>query len=165
MRSRRSRRIVYHDSPQNVHELGRAFIAVPCCVVRGMTELENELILRAIELLQKLVPDGTPRPQRPASRPCPVLDFARRYLMRDPADEMTTAELWQFYEELASVGEVEVLGRRAFERALPGAMEETFQGIRLGKDGYKRSRAAVKWRGISERERLCKPMESPGPPV
>ena len=92
-----------------------------------MTDSEIDLLLRAVDLLQKLVPDGESRPQRPASRPCPVLDFARRYLVRDPADDMTTVELWQFYKEVASAREVEALGRRAFERASPGAMGEAFQ--------------------------------------
>jgi hypothetical protein len=91
-----------------------------------MTKSEIDLIRRALEVLRRLVPDSEPRAGDPVQRRCPVAAFAKTYLTLDPACDISTAELWRFYKEIAAAGELEPLTQRAFERALPGAMAATF---------------------------------------
>jgi len=47
-----------------------------------MTRSEIDLIRHALEILHKLVPDDEPRAVYPAPRRCPVILFARHYLVR-----------------------------------------------------------------------------------
>ena len=94
-----------------------------------MTESEIDLIRRAIEILSRLVPPDERHAGGPAPRRCPVTQFATHYLIRDPGQDMTTAELWRFYAEVAAAGESEPLTRQEFLRALPGAMAAAY-GLR-----------------------------------
>jgi hypothetical protein len=91
-----------------------------------MTTSEIDLIRSALQLLHKLVPDDEPRACDSTPRPCPVVRFAKRYLMRQPGEDMTSAELWTFYAEVAAAGESEPLTKQEFLRALPGAMAAAF---------------------------------------
>jgi len=91
-----------------------------------MTRSELDLIRRALQLLHKIVPDDEIYELHPVRRQCPVISFARRYLMRQPGADMTTAELWKFYAEVAAAGESEPLTKQEFLRALPGAMAAAF---------------------------------------
>jgi len=94
-----------------------------------MTKSEIDLIRRALQLLHKLVPDDEPRAYNLTPRRCPVVAFVKRFLQRQPGADMTTAELWRFYAEVAAAGESEPLTRQEFLRALPGAMAAAF-GLR-----------------------------------
>ena len=91
-----------------------------------MTESEKESIHRAIEVLQTVASGAAPRPEDSSTRPCPVVRFARQYLMRDPGADITVDDLWSFYHEVAVAGEAELMTRRQFYRILPRAMEEAF---------------------------------------
>ena len=91
-----------------------------------MTKSEIDQIKRAIALLRKLAPDDEPHAVDLAPRRCPVTKFAQRYLIRDPATAMTSAELWQFFCEVTAAGELEPLSKSEFLRRLPGAMAATF---------------------------------------
>lgn len=91
-----------------------------------MTRNEIDLIRRALTLLHKLIPDDEPREVNPVTRRCPVVLFAKRFLARDPASDLTSQELWQFYAEVAAAGELEPLTKQEFLRALPGAMAAAF---------------------------------------
>jgi hypothetical protein len=91
-----------------------------------VTRSEIDLIHRALQALHKLVPDRETRGRDPTLRPCPVFAFAKHYLVRQPGVDMSTAELWTFYQEVAATGEVEALSRQEFLRALPGAMAMLF---------------------------------------
>ncbi len=91
-----------------------------------MTSEESVLIHQALEVLNRLVRDGEPWTSRPTPRPQPVEIFARNYLSPDPADDLTTAELWQFYREIVAAGELEPLTKQAFLRALPDVMAMVF---------------------------------------
>ena len=88
-----------------------------------------DLIRRVLKLLHTLVPDDKPRTCDLAPPPCPVIRFSKRYLMRQPGADMTTAELWIFYAEVAAAGESVPLTMQEFLRALPGAMAAVF-GLR-----------------------------------
>jgi hypothetical protein len=94
-----------------------------------MTRSELDLIRRALQLLHKIVPDDEIYEVHPVRRQCPVISFARRYLLRQPGADMATAELWKFYAEVAAAGESEPLTKQEFLRALPGAMAAVF-GLR-----------------------------------
>ena len=94
-----------------------------------MTTSEIDLIRSALQLLHKLVPDDEPRAYDLTPRRCPVIAFVQRYLMRQPGADMTSAELWKFYAEVAAAGESEPLTKQEFLRALPGAMAAAF-GLR-----------------------------------
>lgn len=91
-----------------------------------MTRSELDSIKHALGLLHRLVPDDEPRAVDISPRPCPVILFTKRYLTRQPGADMTCAELWQFYSEVAASGEVEPLTKQEFLRALPGAMAAVF---------------------------------------
>ena len=58
-----------------------------------MTRSEIELIRQALQVLHKLVPDDEPRASDPRPRPCPIITFAQRYLVRQPGTDMSSAEL------------------------------------------------------------------------
>lgn len=131
-------------------------------VVTGMSESEVELIRRAIDLLVRVLPDGAQRPQRPASRPCPVLDFAKRYLMRDPASDVTTRELWVFFSEVVAAGELEPLGQRTFQRALPSIIEGLF-GARKSHCIQRGDQALRGFKGVGIREAACPATPDAGP--
>jgi hypothetical protein len=119
-----------------------------------MNNSEIELIGRAIALLQELMPDGMQRPGRPASRPCPVLDFARRYLMHDAGGDVTSDELWQFYKEVAAAREVEPLTQRSFQQALPAAMEAIYGTKKC--HSIRRAGGTVRgFKSVSIREEAC----------
>jgi hypothetical protein len=64
--------------------------------------------------------------------------------MRDPARDITCAELWRFYKEIAAAGELESLSKSQFLRALPAAMEGAF-GV---KKSHSVQRGAAKLRGF-----------------
>ncbi len=104
-----------------------------------MTRSEIELIQQALHALHKLVPEDEPRASDPRPRPCPIITFAQRYLVRQPGTDMSSAQLWTFYEEVAAAGEVEPLTKQEFLRALPGAMAGVF-GVRnchtIKRDGH-----------------------------
>ena len=70
-----------------------------------MTRSEINLIRRALALLHKLVPDDEPRASGPKPQPCPVIQFAKRSLVRQPGADMSSADLWTFYKEIAGAGE------------------------------------------------------------
>jgi hypothetical protein len=119
-----------------------------------MTSKETDLIRRAIELLHQLVPTEEPNGSDAPPRRCPALLFAQRYLERQTASDVTSAELWQFYREVAASGELEPLTKPAFQRALPGAMEAAF-GVKKC-HAIKRGRQTVRgFRGVGVREEAC----------
>ena len=109
-----------------------------------MTAQEIDLIRRALELLHRLVPPDERHGGGPATRPCPVTQFAAQYLMRDPGRDVTCAELWRFYREIAAAGELEPLSKSQFLRALPAAMDGAFGA----KKSHSVERGAVKLRGF-----------------
>jgi hypothetical protein len=91
-----------------------------------MTAQEIDLIRQALALLHRLVPPDELHAGGPALRRCPVIQFATQYLMRDPGRDATSAELWRFYMEIVTAGELEPLTKQEFLRKLPGALEATF---------------------------------------
>src|SRR6266576_6066665 len=98
-----------------------------------MTRSELDLICRAIHLLRRVVPDdGEPHAVDAPSR-CPVMAFAKRYLVRDPNSEVTSVELWQFFSEAAASAELEPRSKSEFLRCLPNVLEMAF-GVRKSHD-------------------------------
>lgn len=91
-----------------------------------MTKTEIDQIKRALDLLRRVVPDDGEPLAVDSPRRCPVAMFTRRFLARDPASDVTSAELWTFFAEVAAAGELEPLSRSGFLRRLPGAMAATF---------------------------------------
>jgi hypothetical protein len=91
-----------------------------------VSRTEIDLIRRALDLLHRLVPDDEPRPITTIPQRGPVSVFAKRYLTRDPASDLTCAELWQFFGEVSASGEVGPLSKSEFLRRLPTALEEIF---------------------------------------
>ena len=116
-----------------------------------MTNQEIQIIKQALAILHRLVPDDEPRDVDLTPRRCPVQAFAKRYLARDPGSDMSCAELWQFYAEVAAAGEAEKLKQAEFYRALPAAMASVF-GVRkshaINRDGTN----VRGFRGIAVRE-------------
>ncbi len=121
-----------------------------------MTRSEIDLIRSAIKLLHRLAPDDELRACDLTPRRCPVLTFAKRYIIRDPASDLTSQELWQFFGEVSAAGELEPLSRAEFLRRLPAVMEMVF-GVRKS-HGIQRSDGRVRgFRGITVREHVIPP--------
>ena len=91
-----------------------------------MTSQESELIRSALALLHRLVPPGEPHASDATPRRCPVNLFVKKYLVRDPASDLTTVELWRFFSEISTSGELEPRPKAEFLRCLPGAMQSVF---------------------------------------
>jgi hypothetical protein len=94
-----------------------------------MTRTEIDLIRRAIELLNRLVPDEQGRVDGFAPRRCPVMRFAQEYLAPDPAAVVSCGVLWRYFREIADAGELPSMPKAAFLRRLPAVMEAVF-GVR-----------------------------------
>ena len=116
-----------------------------------MTSQDRYLIRRALELLHRLVPDDEPHVCDYAPRPCPVGLFSKRYLKSDLAQDVTTAELWQFYSEIATAGELPVIKKTVFLRALTDAIEATL-GMKKCHTIERAGRKVRGFRGIDMRE-------------
>jgi hypothetical protein len=113
-----------------------------------MTTSEIEVIRRTLELLHKLLPEGEPRAGGVTLQRCPVTQFAQQYLGREPGSCMTSAELWQFYSEVAASGELEPLSKSEFLRRLPGVMEAVF-GVRKSHNVMRAGRRLRGFRSVT----------------
>ena len=91
-----------------------------------MEKNEYDLIQEALRLLHRLVPDDKTYAVDAAPKRCPVLEYAQHFLRADPASDLTTLELWWFYEEVVTAGKIQPISKTQFLRRLPGAMEMTF---------------------------------------
>ena len=91
-----------------------------------MNEAEIDLVRRALELLNRLVPDVQGRAGDPTPRRCAVTDFAKSYLISDPAADVSCGELWTFFREIADAGGLPPVRKAAFLRQLPAAMATIF---------------------------------------
>jgi hypothetical protein len=91
-----------------------------------MTAEELDLIRQAVDLLHRLVAPGGNGIPKPVTHQSPVIRFVERYIRRDAQDDLTCAELWRFYSEIAVVDELEAVSRSEFFRLLPATMEKTF---------------------------------------
>jgi hypothetical protein len=91
-----------------------------------MTTQQTDLVRRALSLLNGLVPSGEPCACDGRPRRCPATQFAARYLIREAAGDMTSQELWRFFVEVTTSGELEPLSKAEFLRRLPAAMESVF---------------------------------------
>jgi hypothetical protein len=98
------------------------------------------LIKRALELLHRLIPPDKGSSHNPATPQNPVSRFCERYLKREPGQDLTCAELWQFYREVVAAGELEPVSKSEFFRALPVAMATMF-GLKkchgIERDGFR----------------------------
>lgn len=105
-----------------------------------MTRTQTELLRRALELLHRLVPDDAEPCAVDAPRRCPVAKFAKKFLIRDPANDQTSQELWQYFCEISASGELERLSKAEFLRRLPTVLETIF-GVRkahnVERDGHR----------------------------
>jgi hypothetical protein len=119
-----------------------------------MTRTELDLVRRALHLLHKLVPDDEPRACDLTPQRCPVVLFAKRYLVRQPGANMTSDELWRFYAEVVNAGELEPLTRQEFLRALPGAMAAAF-GLRKCHTVQRDGQILRGFKSVTIREEPC----------
>lgn len=115
-----------------------------------VTDSQAALLRDAIDILLRVLPDVTQPPSRPAPRSCPVAEFAKSFLTADVADDMSTEELWRFYQEIAAVGDLEQISRRTFERALPSAIAAAF-GVKKCHSIQRDGRAVRGFRGVTVR--------------
>ena len=125
--------------------------------VRRMLKSEIDLIRRAVELLRRVVPDdGEPCAVDPAPRRCPVNSFAKHYLHRDPASDLSSLELWEFYAEVAASGELERLSKAEFLRRIPGVMQASF-GVNKCHNIQRDGRAVRGFKSVGIRENIDPP--------
>ncbi len=123
-----------------------------------MTKTEIDIIKRALGLLHKLVPDDEIRAVDLRTRRCPVLTFAKRFLMDDPDSDLTSGELWTFFGEVAASGEVPPLSKSEFLRRLPGAMAAVF-GLRKAHDIERNGQRVRGFRRVGFRPDTSQPMD------
>lgn len=119
-------------------------------VVKIVTRSEIELIRRALDLLHKLVPDDEIRAVDLTPRRCPVLTFAKRYLIHDPVSDLTSQELWKFFAEVAATAELNAVTKSEFLRRLPGAMAAVFS-VRKSHDIEREGQRVRGFRGVGLR--------------
>ena len=115
-----------------------------------MTTTELDSIRRAVELLKRLLPENEPHACDSSWR-CPVARFAKRYLVRQPGCEVSSQELWQFYTEVSSSGELEPLPKAEFLRRIPTVMEETF-GVKKSHAIAREGQTVRGFKGVGIRE-------------
>ena len=89
-----------------------------------MTDTELQAIRYAITLLCSLI--GAPQEGAPAPQHGPIRHFAEKYLTSDPDADLSCAEAWQFYQEIAQAGDLPPMRKTAFLRQLPVVMETVF---------------------------------------
>jgi len=82
--------------------------------------------------------------------------FAQRYLQREPAEDVTSIELWQFYNEVAATGEIEPLPKAEFLRRLPAVMEAEF-GARKCHNIQRAGHRVRGFHGVGIRLAACPP--------
>jgi hypothetical protein len=121
-----------------------------------MTSQERDLIRRALDLLHRLMPPEEPDAASPVRRDCPVVLFVRRYLVREPGSDLTSKELWTFFAEVSSSGEVEPVSKSEFLSRLPGVMELAF-AARKSHNIQRAGRRVRGFRGIGIRMDTCAP--------
>src|SRR6266550_5009026 len=120
--------------------------------VEGMTRTELQIVKRAIDVLRLL----TDEPQAVSAPPrnCPVSDFARRYLVLDPAGDVSCDELWTFYREISDAGELPAIRKVAFYRRLAAVMESAF-GVKKCHSIQRDGRTVRGFKSVGIREDSC----------
>ncbi|MGO8928085.1 MAG: hypothetical protein ACLQU3_14530 [Limisphaerales bacterium] len=121
-----------------------------------MTSQERDLVRRALNLLHRLMPPEEPYAGYPVRPDCPVALFARRFLLREPASDLTSAELRTFFAEVSASGEVEPLSKAEFLSRLPAVMESVF-GARKCHNIQRNGRRVRGFRGVGIRLDTCAP--------
>ena len=121
-----------------------------------MTSQERDLILRALDLLHRLMPPEEPSAVFPVLRNCPVVLFVRRYLVREPGSDLTSNELWTFFAEVWASGEVEPVSKSEFLSRLTGVMELAF-AVRKSHNIQRAGRRVRGFRGVGIRLDTCAP--------
>ena len=115
-----------------------------------MTSQEHDLIRCALDLLHRLMPPEERDAVCLVRRDCPVALFARRFLLREPANDLSSKELWKFFAEVAASGELQPLSKAEFLRRLPGVLELTF-GLRKSHNVQRAGRRVRGFRGVGIR--------------
>ena len=116
-----------------------------------MTKYENDLIRQTLNILHRLVPCDEPQAGYSEPRRDPVVVFCKHYLRRAPAADLSTAELYRFYCEIAATGELEPLAEAQFLRKLTGVMAAVFDARKshaIMRDGH----TVRGFRGVEIRE-------------
>lgn len=89
-----------------------------------MARTELGVLLRAIALLRSLTDE--PHAVDSIPRSGAVTRFVREYLVPDPAADISCAEAWNFFCEVAASGALKPMRKAAFLRRLPAVMEATY---------------------------------------
>jgi hypothetical protein len=89
-----------------------------------MTKSELAVLNRAIALLGSLTDE--PHAVDSIPRSGAVARFVREYLVPDPASDISCAEAWSFFCEVATSGELKPMRQSEFLRRLPAVMEATY---------------------------------------
>jgi hypothetical protein len=90
-----------------------------------MTNTQFQTIRRAITLLCSLIDE--PMECAAVSWQSPIRRYVQQYLVPDPNADLSCAEAWQFFQEIAQAGELEPMRKVIFLRQLPTVMEAVFR--------------------------------------
>lgn len=120
-----------------------------CAPIYGaMTQNEIDTINQAIELLSQLAADeDESKGDNAVPSRCPVKRFAQEYLRPQADSDMSCAELWKFYCEIAEVGELPAMRKAVFLRRLPSVMDTSY-AVRKCHDIQRAGRRLRGFRGI-----------------
>jgi hypothetical protein len=119
-----------------------------------MTNTELQTVRRAITLLRSLIDE--PQECFPAPQNSPVSRFIQEYLAPDPDADLSCAEAWQFFKEIAQSGELPPMRMAAFLRQLPAVMEAVFC-LRKCHHIERAGRRVRGFRGVGIRLDTCAP--------
>lgn len=89
-----------------------------------MTRTELAVLNRAIALLRSLTDEPHAVDSMPRSGA--VTRFVREYLVPDPSADISCAEAWSFFCEVATSGALKPMRKAEFLRRLPAVMEATY---------------------------------------
>lgn len=114
----------------------------------SMSKSEIAVLNRAIALLRSLTDE--PHAVDAIPRSGALTRFVRDYLVADPAADISCAEAWSFFCEVASSGELKPIRQSEFFRRLPPAMESVYN-VRKSHNIQRDGRRVRGFRGIGFR--------------
>lgn len=93
-------------------------------VVKVVTKSELAVLNRAIALLRSLTDE--PHAVDAIPRSGAVTRFVREFLVHDPTGDISCAEAWNFFREVAASGALKPMRKSEFFRRLPAVVEATY---------------------------------------
>ena len=110
-----------------------------------MTNTQIQTVRRAISLLSALIDE--PKPCAAVPFQSPIRRFVQEFIAPDPKTDLSCAEAWQYFQEVAQAGELQSMRKSIFLRQLPTIMEAAYQ-VRRSHSIVRSGRRVRGFRGV-----------------